>query len=108
MIMKKDAIIDWSEDYEKLVLKIRGLNPSPGAVTMAEGKRIKIYSAASGEPTDDKDYGKIWGYFEDKGLGIVAGGGIIYITEIQPENSRRMPVSEYIKGHKIEPGEIWG
>lgn len=108
MIQKKDAIIDWSQERTALANRIRGLNPSPGAVTTLKGKRIKIYSAAAGEPIEDKDYGKIWGYFEDKGLGVVAGGGILYIKEIQPENSRRMPVSEFLKGYRAEPGEVFG
>ena len=109
MILKKDAVIDWSYERKALANRIRGLNPSPGAVTTLKGKRIKIFSAVAGEElSDEKEYGKIWGWFEGKGLGVVAGGGILYITELQPENSKRMPVSEFLKGYRIEPGDMFG
>lgn len=107
MISKSDALIDWSKTPEEIVNKIRGLNPAPVAFTYLDGKKVKIYEAVKGEDVDDTDYGKVWGYFPDKGLGVVAGGGLIYINEFHVENSKRMPVSEYLKGHRLEPGEIF-
>ena len=83
------------------------MNPAPVASTYYNGKKVKIYEAVKGEETDDTDYGKIWGFFEDKGLGIVAGGNIVYINEFHVENSRRMAVSDYMKGNKLESGEYF-
>ena len=107
MIMKKDALIDFSKTPEEIVNRLRGLNPAPVAYTYLHGKKIKIYEGFIGEATDDTDYGKIWGYFENKGLGIVCQGGILYIKELHAENSRKMTVSEYMLGHKIEPGDFF-
>lgn len=107
MIMKKDAAVDFSKTPSEIVNLLRGLNPAPVAFTYHNGKKIKLYEGFLGEETDDTDYGKIWGYFEDKGLGIVCRGGILYIKELHAENSRRMPVSEYMLGHKIEPGDFF-
>jgi len=107
MISKEDAIIDWSCPASDIINKIRGMNPAPVACTFYNGKKVKIYEAYVGEETDDSDYGKFWGFFEDKGLGIVAGGNIVYINEFHMENSKRMPVAEYMKGHKLEPGEYF-
>ncbi|MBR4893512.1 MAG: methionyl-tRNA formyltransferase [Clostridia bacterium] len=105
MIMKKDALIDFSKSPKEIINMLRGLNPAPVAYTYLDGKKIKIYEGFLGEETDDTDYGKIWGYIEDKGLGIVCGGGILYIKELHAENSRKMTVSEYMLGHKLEPGD---
>ena len=107
MILKKDALIDFSKTPEEIINKLRGLNPAPVACTYLNGKKIKIYEGFLGEETDDTDYGKIWGYIEDKGLGIVCKGKILYIKELHAENSRRMSVSEYMLGHKIEPGDYF-
>jgi methionyl-tRNA formyltransferase len=107
MILKADAIIDWSDSADNIINKIRGMNPAPVAATYYNGKKVKIYEAVKGEETDDTDYGKIWGFFEDKGLGIVAGGNIVYINEFHVENSKRMAVSDYMKGNKLEPGEYF-
>ena len=87
-----------------LVNNVRGIN---GYTGYYKGKKVKIYEAYPGEETDDKDFGKVWGYFEDKGLGIVAGGNIVYIREFHVENSKRMAVSEYMKGHSLEPGDFF-
>lgn len=107
MILKKDALIDFSKTPEEIINKLRGLNPAPVAYTYLDGKKIKIYEGFLGEETDDTDYGKIWGYFEGKGLGIVCKGKILYIKELHAENSRKMTVSEYMLGHKIEPGDYF-
>lgn len=107
MILKKDALIDFSKTPEEIINKLRGLNPAPVAYTYLDGKKIKIYEGFLGEETDDTDFGKIWGYFEGKGLGIVCKGKILYIKELHAENSRKMTVSEYMLGHKIEPGDYF-
>ena len=107
MILKKDALIDFSKEPIEIINKLRGLNPAPVAYTYLNGKKIKIYEAFMGEKTDDTDYGKIWGYFPDKGLGVVCKGGIIYIKELHAENSKKMSVYEYMLGHKIEPGDYF-
>lgn len=107
MILKKDAVIDFSKTPEEIINKLRGLNPAPVGCTYLNGKKIKIYEGFLGEETDDTDYGKIWGYFEDKGLGIVCNGKLLYIKELHAENSRKMSVSEYMLGHKIEPGDFF-
>ena len=107
MISKADAVIDWSQSADDIINKIRGMNPAPVACTYYNNKKVKIYEAYKGEETEDTSYGKIWGFFEDKGLGIVAGGHIIYIKEFHMENSKRMLVSEYLKGHTLEPGEYF-
>ncbi len=108
MIHKEDTVIDWSKSFEELKWQMMGLSPAPGAATLLNGKKLKVFNGIKGEACEDTDYGKIWGYFEDKGLGVVCGGSIFYITDLQIENSRRMPVSEFVKGHKIEPGEVLG
>ena len=107
MILKKDALIDFSKSPKEIINRLRGLNPAPVAYTYLHGKKIKIYEGFLGEETDDTDYGKIWGYYEGKGLGIVCNGGILYIKELHAENSRKMTVSEYMLGHKIEPGDFF-
>lgn len=108
MILKADTVIDWSCSADEIICLIRGLSPAPGANTTLNGKKLKIFGAISGECCDDTEYGKVWGYIEGKGLGVVCGSGIIYINDLQIENSKRMAISEFLKGRKIEPGERMG
>ena len=107
MINKSDCLIDLSMNYKELYNRMRGLMPYPGPFTYFKTKMVKFTSVSLGEKTDSKDYGTIWGYFPDKGLGVVAKGGIIYVDEFQFESSKKMKVSEYLKGHEILSGDYF-
>lgn len=41
------------------------------------------------------------------GLYIKAGKGILKVLEVQGENSKRMNVCDFLRGNKIEKGEIF-
>lgn len=107
MIRKQDALIDFSKTPYEICNFLRGMNPAPVAYTYLEGKKIKLYEGFIGEECDGTDYGKIASISEEKGLGIICGGGILYIKELHAENSRRMTVSEYMLGHKLEVGMVF-
>ena len=42
-----------------------------------------------------------------QGLYIKANNGIISVTEIQGENSRKMDIKEFLRGNSIEAGSIF-
>jgi methionyl-tRNA formyltransferase len=35
---------------------------------------------------------------------VATGQGVLAIKELQPANSRRMPVTEYLAGHSVQIG----
>lgn len=107
VIKKQDALIDFSKTPLEIINMMRGMNPAPVAYTFHQGKKIKLYEGFLGEETNDTDYGKIVSITPETGLGIVCGGGILYIKELHAENSRRMTVSEYLLGHKLQVGEFF-
>jgi len=41
-------------------------------------------------------------------LHVATGEGVLAVTELQPANSRRMAVSQYLAGHPIAVGERLG
>ena len=47
-ILKTEGIIDWKEDAEKILGKINGLYPTPGAFFIFKGERYKILKAEIG------------------------------------------------------------
>ena len=44
---------------------------------------------------------------EKKGLFIKTTDGVLSVLEIQGENAKRMNVSDFLRGNKIEVGEIF-
>ena len=107
MIKKEDAFIDFSESASKTEHIVRAMQPWPVAFTTYKGENMKIFSAAIVKDTSDKKIGTILNVNED-GILIKCKDDAIIISEVQMPNKKRMKVSDYIRGNKIEIGERLG
>ena len=100
-IVKSEGQIDWSNDAFKIIGKINGLSPSPGAFFNFEGQRYKILKAevANG-------IGKNGEVLTD-GLEIACGKNkSIKIIEIQREGKRVQKINEFMLGSQIKKGSV--
>ena len=100
-IVKSEGQIDWSDDAFKIIGKINGLSPSPGAFFNFEGQRYKILKAevANG-------IGKNGEVLTD-GLEIACGKNkSIKIIEIQREGKRVQKINEFMLGSQIKKGSV--
>ena len=112
MLNKQMSQIDWNKSAIEIKNLIRGLNPIMGAYSMIEGKKIKYWKAKvisfeeyiKIDGVDPKEYqnGTILSADSKKGLFIKAEDGIIEILEIQGENARKMPTSDFLRGNSFE------
>lgn len=100
MLSKTDGLIDFSKPSIVINNLIRGLNPWPVAYTIYEGKTLKIYKAevvdisgTSGEVIKS-----------DKELIIACGEKALKLIEVQLEGSKKMPIKDFLLGHKIDVG----
>ena len=120
-ITKEMGLIDWHQPAHKIVNLIRGLNPAPGCYSFLQGKRLKIWSAQMVENTSVNN--KMTTIFVNnneipvefappgtivhtaKGLVVSTGDqGFILLTEVQPENKKRISAQDFINGHQIKGG----
>lgn len=99
--------IDWSRPRSEIINLVRALNPFPVAWTTCCGKRLKIYAL---RPSDSVFEGKFGEVVEcgKKSLVVMCGDGAVNVTELQPENAKRMDVTSFLNGHKIPTGTILG
>lgn len=119
MLSKEDAKIDFKK-MTAIQIKnlVRGLNPIMGAFAYLESKKIKIWKV---ELVEEAEFIKEQGIELDeinqlegevllsdskKGLYIKAKQGIVKVLEIQGENSKKMPIEDYLRGNRIEKGQI--
>ena len=116
MIDKSMAKIDWEKKIAKEIKNlVRGLNPIMGAYTFLNGKKIKFWKVQNITFEDfcyDKNFeleelkrmenGIVIISNEKEGLYIKCIEGIIKVLEIQGENSKRMNISDFLRGNKIE------
>lgn len=115
MLDKKMAKINWEEQTAVQIKNlVRGLNPIMGAYTFLNGKKIKFWKvdvAKSTEITAEglkicKNGTVIVSNVKD-GIFIKTKKGILKVLEIQGENARRMPISDFLRGNPIEKFEVF-
>ena len=101
-LTRDDGKIDWTESAQSIERKIRAFDPWPGAfTTIAEksGKlaKLKIFRAAiidaNGKP------GEII-RIDERGLVMATSDRALLLEEVQMEGKRRMPGSEFARGHR--------
>ena len=106
LLKKENGLIGWGTASEDIFNKIRGFDPWPGAYTFYKGGRWGVWRAEVFEKRDSTHSpGEIIGA-QPEGIVVATGDGALKVTEIQAEGKRRMPVAEYLRGHKVEKGVI--
>jgi len=100
-IDKKEGQIDWKIGAPKIIGKINGLFPSPGAFFSFNGERYKILKAEIGN-----GIGGVGEVISDN-LEIACGNNqTIKILEIQREGKNPQKISEFMLGSKIKKGSM--
>ncbi len=124
MLDKEMAKIDW-QNKTAIELKnlVRGLNPIMGAYSFLNGKKIKFWKVQTLKEKElEIEFPELEEYsykmkniepgtvlFSDakKGLYIKAKEGILKVLELQGENAKKMTANEFLRGNKIEAGNIF-
>jgi methionyl-tRNA formyltransferase len=97
--------IDWSEDRDAVLRRIRGLAPDPGARTTFRGSVLKVLTARPGDATGAP--GELVAV--PRGAPLAGTGtGAVTLEEVLPEGRRRMRGEDWARGQRLEPGERLG
>jgi len=112
LLKKDDGLLDWTLPAAALANRVRGLSPWPGAYTYLGADRWSFWKTEAVAPVASGTApaavpGAIVAVGKDALL-VQTGSGLLRITEVQPANSRRMSVSQYLAGHALEPGLQFG
>ena len=99
IINKEMGLIDFSKSAKDIHNLVRGFYPWPSAYFFIEGKRIKVLKAEISE-NSNKPFGTI---IDSTNELIIACGNntSIKLITIQPEGSKKMSASDYLKGHSL-------
>lgn len=106
-ILKEDEVIQWEDAAEKIFCQIRGLAPAPGAYTVWEGQRLKLWKAR----LNSKDTGKAPGTVVEIGKDCIlvqTGKGCLEVLELQPAGKKAMPAKAFANGAGINAGIVFG
>ena len=100
-IDKKEGQIDWKIGASKIIGKINGLFPYPGAFFNFKGERYKILKAEIGNGVGN------FGEVVSDNLEVACGNNqTIKILEIQRQGKNPQKVNEFMLGSQIKKGSI--
>ena len=98
-ISKEEGRINWNQSAKKVLAKINGLNPNPGAWFEYQNERYKVWRA---EVVNKKGNA---GKTIDDQVTIACKEQSIKIIEIQKEGKSRQLINQFLLGNKIKQGE---
>jgi len=98
-ISKMEGKINWKESAKKVLAKINGLNPNPGAWFEYNKERYKVWKAKI--VNENSEAGKTI----DNKLTIACKEQSIQILKIQKEGKKILSIKEFLLGHEIKKGE---
>lgn len=97
--------IDWTRPATAVHNLVRGLNPWPGAYCLHDGRVLKVWRSERVAATTGNGLpGRVIAA-DDDGAVVFTGDGAVRLTEVQPENRRRMGMGEYVRGYGLKVGE---
>ena len=106
-IQKSDLLLDFSLDARTLHNHIRGTSPIPLSFThLPNGSLLKVYAARVYD--EDKVHAQAPGTVVglDGEILVACGKGTLALTQVIPEGKKRMGAADYIRGRKINLGDL--
>ena len=123
-ITRDEARIRWDADAHTIANAIRAMDAVPGAWTTWERGTVKLFRAVPVE--EDRGHeggagagrdsaspahslpGQVLVADSRRGLHIATGDGVLRIGEAQPSGGRRMAATDWLRGYRIAPGDLFG
>ena len=101
-----DARIDWRMPSTKIRDLARALDPDPGAWTLLDDNRVKVFRAADAETISSLDPGSI--STVGGRLLVGTGDGTLSLEEVQPATKKRMSGGDLVRGMRLTDGARMG
>ncbi len=110
-LSKSDGQIDWRQSAEEIACLVRAMQPWPKAFSVwqcpsGSPLRIIVSEARAVAHEDAATPGTVMPSQSGQLL-IKTGKGCLSIEQLQPDGKRVMPVSEFLRGHPIQPCQVF-
>ena len=99
-IFTETCQIHWEESLDKIYNLIRGLSPFPGALTVLDGKILKVFKSKKEPSQHTHPAGKV--FTDGKTfLKFSCANGYIHILDLQLEGKKRMLTEDFLRGYRV-------
>ncbi len=100
-------LLRWDQDAAQVANWIRGLDPRPGAYTLWQGQRLRLFGARVEKPGNRAAApGTVLGLVQGR-LELACGQGTMGIKELQSAGHKRMPAEAFLRGQPLL-GQVLG
>ena len=103
-IHDEDCEIPWDRSAEDVHNHVRGLSPYPGAWTMHDETRLKLYrtrqAEGSGAPGEVLE--------ADERLVVACGTGAVEVLTLQQPGRKRLDATDFLNGYPLSEGDRLG
>lgn len=108
MISKEQEKIDWTQTARAIFNHVRALRPAPGAYTLLEGERFKIWDTEALSDVSDQVPGTILKVAKEE-LWVTCGAGtVLSLKEVQPAGKKRLAIQQFLAGTDLQEGVQFG
>ena len=98
-IKKEDLILDWTKEANTILAKVKAFSPKPGAYTILNKKRLKIFEAQVVNDKINQKVGYIYNVEKDF-FDIKCSKGSLRVTKVQMEGKKVMNCKDFIVGYQ--------
>ena len=106
-IEKHEAAVDWTQNAETIVRRVRAFDPFPGASSTLDGAAIKFWAARARAATVAEAPGTVLAV-SPAGIEVAARDSIVSFTELQRPGGKRLPVADFLHGFDVKAGQFFG
>jgi len=107
-LKREHEMIHWDKNAKEIHDQVRGMNPWPGAYTILNGTRLKIWETCLHEDQGRGVPGQVLEVGRNHGILVRCQSGSLWLTEVQPQGSRRMAGDAFARGYRVEKGGRFG
>jgi len=112
-LRKADGRVCWSRTAQQIKNQVRGLKPWPGTYTFwrrPQGDPVRlILDRVSMTQTDPQGATPGAVKRSDRNhLEVATGDGCLSLDQVQPAGKRVMEIAEFLRGHRVQAGEMMG
>jgi len=101
------ASVDFEKSVNDIYNLVRGCDPQPGAYTIYQGEKVRIYEAGMSPSTIDKQPGEIIS-IEEGNVQIAVKGGVIQIGKLRVDKGEKIGPVEFAKSIDLKVGDWFG
>lgn len=107
MLSKEDELIDWNRSAGDILNQVRAMSPVPGAYTLLDGGKVKIFSVRVIPEILAGEIGQVVSVTDESFL-VKTGNGMLEILEIQKEGKNRIKAGDFLRGYRQLEGRVLG